>query len=252
MRAVVYDQYGPPDVPHIADVERPIPNDHEARSRALENTESLNRFKRRSTGLCFIVFPAVWVFAFASHPGLLEPQLFLEPAALIRRAHGNALLQFAHALVAINTGLMIVVALHFMKRLEGTAAAWLGVLGAALATFGACMLAADKGALCLTMSAIDTLPESTFEQTVPALLAIFSFKGWVALVWGLLCLPSGVLLQTIGLWRTRALHRWQAGLLAVGVLFIGFPDGAEIINLTAALLMAAALVPYGARLVTTR
>ncbi len=74
----------------------------------------------------------------------------------------------------------------------------------------------------------------------------------VALVWGLLCLPSGVLLQTIGLWRTRALPRWQAGLLAVGVLFIGFPDGAEIINLTAAVLMAAALVPYGARLVTTR
>jgi len=38
-------------------------------------------------------------------------------------------------------------------------------------------------------------------------------------------------------------------LFLVGVLFVGFPDGAEIINVTASVLMAVALVPYGVRLV---
>ena len=41
-------------------------------------------------------------------------------------------------------------------------------------------------------------------------------------------------------------------LLLVGVLFIGFPDGAEIINLAAASLMAVAMVPYGVRLIMKR
>jgi hypothetical protein len=36
----------------------------------------------------------------------------------------------------------------------------------------------------------------------------------------------------------------------VGVLFIAFPDGAEIVNLGAAVTMAAGLVPYGLGLIT--
>jgi len=39
------------------------------------------------------------------------------------------------------------------------------------------MLAADKGALCLTMSALDTLPEGDFAQMMPGLLAMFSKEG---------------------------------------------------------------------------
>ena len=39
---------------------------------------------------------ALFVFAFAAHPGLLDPHL-LGPRELILRARGNGLLQFAHA-----------------------------------------------------------------------------------------------------------------------------------------------------------
>jgi len=46
----------------------------------------------------------------------------------------------------------------------------------------------------------------------------------------------------------RVLPRWQLGLLLAGVLFIGFPDGAEIVNLAAAVLMTAAMLPCGVRL----
>jgi hypothetical protein len=84
------------------------------------------------------------------------------------------------------------------------------------------------------------------------LLAIFSFKGWMALVWGLVLMPIGVIVQAIGMWKAKVLPRWQLGLLLVSLLFIGFPDGAEIVNLTAAVLMAAALMPYGVRLMTMK
>ena len=46
--------------------------------------------------------------------------------------------------------------------------------------------------------------------------------------------------------------RWQSACFLAGVLFVGFPDGAEIVNLTASILMAVALVPYGMRMLTGR
>jgi len=214
----------------------------------MDGNGALRRFKRMGTGLCFIVFPLVWVVAFAAHPNLLKPRLALGPAELIQRAHGDGLLQFLHALVTVNTALLVVVALEFMRLLGGTSAARAGLVGAGLAILGACLLAADKGALCLTMSALDTLPEREFAQMMPGLLAIFSFKGWMALVWGLLLMPVGVIVQTAGMLRAKVLPRWQLGLLLASLLFIGFPDGAEIVNLAAALLMTAAMLPHGVRL----
>lgn len=214
----------------------------------MEHDASLRRVERWGTGACFIVFPAVWVLAFAVHPALLKPQWLLGPEALIRRAHGDGVLQFAHALVTLNTALLVPIALHYKKRLQNTAAAGAGLVGAALAVVGACLLAADKGALCLTMSALDTLPEETFEQTMPGLLAIFTLKGWMGLVWGLLLMPIGVLVQAVGMWRTGVLPRRQAGLLMAGVALVGFPDGAEIVNLVAAIAMAGAMMPDGIRL----
>ena len=49
--------------------------------------------KRIGTGLSFIIFPLIFIFAFAGHPGLLNPH-FLGPEELIQRAHNNSLLHF--------------------------------------------------------------------------------------------------------------------------------------------------------------
>lgn len=221
----------------------------EARARLVANGDNaLRRIKRVGTGLCFVLFPAVWIFAFAVHPNLLQPRLLLGPEQLIQRAHGNNLLQFAHVLVTLNAALLVPMAIHFMKLLERTRAARAGVLGACLAILGAFLLAADKGPLCLTMSAVDTLPESAFAQLMPGLLAIFSFKGLMALLWGFSLMPIGVMIQTVGMWKANVLPAWRSGLLLVSLLLIGFPDGAEIINLTAAVALAAALLPCGFRL----
>ena len=208
----------------------------------------LSQVQQIGTGAAFIVFPLVFVFAFASHPRLLRPRL-LRPEEIMTRARGQKLLHLGHALVFLNTGLLIVASLHFMSVLSGGRGAWAGFLGAILAVLGAVILAADKGALCLTMSALDKRPDGEFAAMRPGLLAIFAKKGWLWLLWGIVLLPAGFAIQAVGLIQAQSLPPWQSVLFLVGVLFVGTPDGLEIVNLGASLLMAIAMVPYGIRLI---
>jgi hypothetical protein len=216
--------------------------------RRVDGLASLRRAKRIGTGISFIAFPLVFVFAFSVHPGLLSPRM-LGPEGLVLRAHNADLLQFGHLLVTLVPVLLVVVAVHFMKLLDRTSGAWAGLVGAALGILGAIILAADKGALCLTMTALDTVPKGQFDAMMPGLIAMFSLKGSMMLLWGILLLPIGFAVQTVALLKTRVLPRRAAILFLIGVLFVGFPDGAEIVNLTASVLMAIALVPYGVRMI---
>ena len=209
------------------------------------SSSNLDYWKRIGTGLAFILFPLLFIAGFAFHPGLLSPRL-LSPADLVLRARHADLMQWGHVLDTIGAVLLVVIALRFMKLLDrGGSAAWAGFIGAVLAIWGVIMLAALKGALCLTMSAIDTVPESEFAQMMPGLLAMFSRKGWMVLLWGIVCLPIGFIVQAIPLVKTRAIPRWQGILFLIGVLLVGTPDGLEIVNLTACVLMALGLMPYG-------
>ncbi len=214
----------------------------------MKKPSSLDQTKRIGTGLSFIIFPLVFVFAFATHPNLLSPR-FLGPEELILRLHGNDLLHLGHALVTLNTALLVMVALHFMGLLERTPMAWAGFIGGAIAILGSLSLAADKGALCLTMSALDTISKAEFAQMMPGLLAIFAKEGWMVLIWGIVLLPIGFGLQAFALIRTQIIPRWQSVLFLIGVLLIGTPDGVEIVNLSAAILLAIAFVPYGIQLI---
>jgi hypothetical protein len=208
----------------------------------------LYQIEQIGVGLAFIIFPILFVFAFAVHPGLLRPHL-LGPEGIILRAHKNGILQFGHVLVTLNTGLLIVVALHFMKLLDRSSLAWAGFIGAAIAILGAIILAADKGALCLTMSAFDTLPEKVFAQIMPGVMAMFTKQGWLVLLWGILFLPIGFAILAIALLTTNTIPLWQGILFLIGVLLVAVPDGLEIINLSASILMAIALVPYGIQII---
>jgi len=164
----------------------------------------LNQIEQIGVGLALIIFPLVFVFAFAAHPRLLRPRL-LGPEELVRRAHGNKLVHFGHVLVTLNTSLLIVVALHFMKLLNNGAGVWAGFVGGVIAILGAVFLAVDKGALCLTMSAFDTLPEKTFDQIMPGVMTLFTRKGWLKLLWGIVFLPIGFTIQAIALLKTHTL-----------------------------------------------
>ena len=216
-----------------------------------DENHSLRVTKRICLGLSFIIFPLIFIFAFAGHPDLLNPH-FLGPEELIQRAHGNSMLHLGHALVTLCTGLLVVVALHFMSIQNNKSTAWLGFIGGVLAIIGALMLAADKGALCLTMSALDSLPEHEFAAMMPGLLAMFAKEGWLVLIWGLLLLPIGFVIQAIGLIKSKSLATWQGILFLIGVLFIGTPDGVEIVNLIASVMVAIALIPYGLKLMVSK
>jgi len=99
------------------------------------------------------------------------------------------------------------------------------------------------------MSALDKLTNTEFEGMMPGLLAIFSRQGWLVLLWGIVLLPLGFGIQAIALLRTGALPRWQGLLILFGVIFVATPDGAEVLNLSASVLLALAFVPYGIRLI---
>jgi len=213
----------------------------------MENLSSI-RIKNIATGMLFIIFPLVFVFAFAMHPDLLHPRL-LNAEGLILRARQNDLLQFGHVLVTFNAALLVGAAVHFMTLLRRTSAAWAGFLGGIIAILGAILLAADKGAFCLTMSAFDTLSQKEFAQSMPAVLAIFNKEGWMMITMGIILLPVGFAIQAVGLFVTRSFPRLASLFFLTGVTLVGFPDGFEIINLSASILMAIALLPYGLRLI---
>ncbi|MFZ3132069.1 MAG: hypothetical protein WA125_13465 [Desulfosporosinus sp.] len=92
-----------------------------------EQINLLNKTKRIGVGLAFLLFPLIFIFAFATHPNLLNPK-FLGPLELISRAHNNSILHLGHALVTLSTGLLVVVAIHFMNLLKNKSAAWYGFI----------------------------------------------------------------------------------------------------------------------------
>lgn len=219
--------------------------------RTLNHPDPIERARRLGTAAALLAMPCIFMFAFLTHPGLGSIRL-LEPADLILRARGNPVLQLAHALVTLNTALLVVVAVHLQSLLRVGRGAWAGLVGGAMAVLGACLLAADKGALCLTMSALDTVDDHTFTAMMPGLTAIFDKQGWVILVWGMVLLPLGVAVQAIGLIRARQWPTWQAVTLLAGSVLIAAPDGMEIINETAALALLVALTPQAVRLARGR
>jgi hypothetical protein len=212
------------------------------------NSSGFSQIVQIGTGAAFILFPLIFIFAFSAHPGLLRPRL-LKAEEIIRRARRNNFLQFGHVLVLLNTALLVMTAIYFVKLSIQSGAGWAGAAGGALAILGAIFLAADKGAFCLTMSALDTVPEDKFSAMMPGLLAIFSKKGWMVLLWGIVLLPLGFAIQVLGLMQAGMLPLWQGGLFLAGVMLVATPDGLEIVNLSASVMMAAAFVPYGIQLI---
>ena len=143
---------------------------------------------------------------------------------------------------------MIVVIIHYTSLLAGSSAEWAGLVGAALAVIGVIGLAADKGALCLTMSAFDTLSEPEFAQLAPGLRALYAKAGFMWLLWAVLLLPLGFAVLAVALLAADARPAWQGVALLVGCLLLMVPDGLEIVSLSGCALLAVAMVPTGIQL----
>ena len=108
------------------------------------------------------------------------------------------------------------------------------------------MLAVDKGALTLVLTAFQTVPDDQFDGIVPALQTLLDRAGWLWITWTFVTLPLGVVLEMIGLLKERIIPRWQGISIIIGLLLLINPD-IEIISSVGALLMCAGFVPIGIR-----
>jgi len=108
------------------------------------------------------------------------------------------------------------------------------------------MLAVDKGALTLVLTAFQTIPDEQFAGILPALQALLDKAGWLWILWLFLFLPVGFILQTVGLIKDKIIPRWQGSVIIIGLLLLINPD-IEIISSVAAILMCIGLVPLGIR-----
>jgi hypothetical protein len=204
------------------------------------------RAKRIGIGLAFFLYPLAAFIAFIAHPNLLSLEIGVAVADKVAEFHNNTFMHLGHFLMVLSVPPLTIVIIKFMGMLKERGA-WLGFIGGVLAIYGALALAVQKTALCLVMSAFDTLPEATYTQLMPGIEALFGLKGYLAIVYLLPLLPVGVMLQSIGLYRANAIPRWQSVLMIVAMLGMGVSAAVDIdiFGLISTLILAASWFPLG-------
>jgi hypothetical protein len=204
---------------------------------------TIEKIKQKGYGLSIILFPLMLFIGFVSHPNLLAMQSLQTVEQLVGRFHNQPMYHYGHLIVTFSVPFIIAYFVGTMNLLQGkgkTFGFWGGVIG----VFGAFILAVDKGALCLTMSAFDTLPEERFANFTPYLQVIVSKKGLLFIVWLLPALVVGGVLQAIGLMKEQIIMKWQGVLIIVGLLMLLNPD-IELISSVGSALMCIGYIPWG-------
>lgn len=203
----------------------------------------IEAIKKKSFALSIIVYPLMLFIGFVTHPNLLAMEPLQTVEQLVNRFHNNAMYHIGHLIVTFAVPVMIIYFIGVMNLLQGKGKA-LGFWGGVLGVFGAFILAVDKGALCLTMSAFDTLPEDQFNDFIPYLQVIVSKEGLLFIVWLLFALVIGGIVQTIGLMKERVIQKWQGIFIIFGLMLLLNPD-IELISSVGSALMCIAYIPWG-------
>ena len=204
---------------------------------------SIETIKQKGFALSIILFPSMLFIGFVTHPNLLAMEPLHTVEQLVARFHNNPMYHIGHLIVTFAVPVMIVYFVGTMNLLQEKGKKY-GFWGGVWGVLGAFILAVDKGALCLTMSAFDTLPEDQFADFTPYLQVIVSKEGLLFIVWLLFALVIGGILQTIGLMKERIIKKWQGILIIIGLLLLINPD-IELISSIGSAMMCIAYVPWG-------
>lgn len=205
----------------------------------------IERLKRIGSGMSFVLFPLMLLAGFLLHPNLLSFELVTDAGVWASEFRGSLLFHLGHLIVLLTVPLIIVVGVRCMRFTTGRGAWWIFAGGVA-GLFGAFILAVDKGALTLVLTAFDTLQDTDFETIYPALQVLLDRGGWLWLVQFLVLLPLGFAAQAVGLARMGVIRRWQASAIVVGLLLLLAGD-IEVITSVGALLMCIGYIPMGLR-----
>lgn len=207
------------------------------------STESSHRTRRVGTGLIMMLLPILMIIGFGMHPNLLNLSIMTDAADMMAEFHNSFIWQIAHLLMVIAVP-MIIVATLGLTALIREKAGWAALVGGSLAVIGCCVLALDKGAFCMVPSAMETLSEDAFMNMAPLLQALLERRGMMAIVWLLPLISVGLIVVSAGLIRARAVPKWQAISLIIGLALLINPD-IDIISLAGSVFLLAGLLPIG-------
>ena len=177
------------------------------------------------------------------HPHLLQMKMMLNAQDLVERFHNNPYYHIGHLIVMFSVPLIIIVMVGIMNMLQHTGKRW-GFWGCIIGVFGAFILAVDKGALCLVLSAFDTLSEKDFTDFAPTLQVIVNKDGllWVCNLLSLLTV--GAIIQFIGLIKEHRIKLWKGIISIIGLLLLNNPD-IELISSIGTIFMSIGYMSLG-------
>lgn len=210
----------------------------------------IETIKKNGFAISIVAFPVMMLTGFLMHPHLLKLEALQTVDQLVGRFHNQPIYHIGHLIVMFSVPVIIISLVGIMNVLQGKGKR-LGFWGGIMAVFGAFILAVDKGALCLVLSAFDTLPEARFREFVPFLIVIVNKTGLLWVVWMLPLLPIGNAIQAFGLMKEKFISKWQGICIVVGLLLLNNPD-IEFISATGALLICAGYIPWGIRILQGR
>jgi hypothetical protein len=208
-----------------------------------------NKTPRIVAGISTTAFPLFLFAGFVLHPHLLSPHLTTSAEDLIEKFHGQSAFHAGHLIVFAAVPLIVISLLYVSQVLDGAGRSF-AFWGALLGVVGAVVLAGDKGALCIVLSAFDSLPPADFEAIRPAIQAIVERRGLLVIFWLLPLLPLGGIIQIVGMMKEGMMSRPGGIAAIVGLALLNNPD-IDIVSSIGALLMCVAYVPLGLRFCRT-
>lgn len=205
--------------------------------------DTIENIKQKGFALSIIIYPLMLFIGFVTHPNLLAMEPLFTVEQLVGRFHNNAMYHIGHLIVTFAVPVIIIYFIGTMNLLQDKGRKY-GFWGGIIGVFGAFILAVDKGALCLVLSAFDTLPEEEFQKLIPYLEVIVKKEGFLFIVWLIFALMIGGILQAIGLMKEKVIAKWQGIMIILGLLLLINPD-IELISTVGATLMCIGYIPWG-------
>ena len=206
--------------------------------------------KKKGFAISLIAFPLMLFTGFLMHPNLLKLETLKTVEQLVGRFHNQSIYHIGHFIVMFSVPVIMIALISIMNLLQGKGKQ-LGFWGGIIGLSGVFILAVDKGALCLVLSAFDTLPEAQFQDFVPFLGVLVNKAGLLWVVWLLPLLPIGAAIQALGLMKEKFISKWQGVCIVVGLLLLNNPD-IEFISSIGAFIMCVGYIPWGVRILQGR